>query len=79
MQKLTVLRKMVLTVVFFYKLTFSWLQTSLSDLENTKQLKFCLWWIFYAFLKFCFFAKIFEIFEIHHYLLVKLFNALYLI
>ena len=25
------------------KLTFRWLQTGLSDLKNTKQLKFCLW------------------------------------
>ena len=40
--------KMVLRVVFI-KLTFRWLQTGLSDLKNTKQLKFCLWWIFYAF------------------------------
>ena len=37
--------KMVLRVVFI-KLTFRWLQTGLSDLKNTKQLKFCLWWIF---------------------------------
>ena len=36
------LRKMVLRVVFI-KLTFMWLQTGLSDLQNTKQLKFCLW------------------------------------
>ena len=34
--------KMVLRVVFI-KLTFKWLQTGLSDLKNTKQLKFCLW------------------------------------
>ena len=34
--------KMVLRVVFI-KLTFRWLQTGLSDLKNTKQLKFCLW------------------------------------
>ena len=27
----------------FIKLTFRWLQTGLSDLKNTKQLKFCLW------------------------------------
>ena len=37
--------KMVLRVVFI-KLTFRWLQTGLSDLKNTKRLKFCLWWIF---------------------------------
>ena len=37
--------KMVLRVVFI-KLTFSRLQAGLSDLKNTKQLKFCLWWIF---------------------------------
>ena len=35
-------KKMVLRVVLF-KLTFMWLQTGLSDLKNTKQLKFCLW------------------------------------
>ena len=27
----------------FYKMTFRWLQTGLSDLKNTKQLKFCSW------------------------------------
>ena len=32
--------------VIFYKLTFKWLQTGLSDLKNTIQLKFCFWWIF---------------------------------
>ena len=36
---------------FYIKLTFRWLQTGLSDLKNTKQLKFCLWLIFNAFLK----------------------------
>ena len=41
----------------FIKLTFKWLQTGLSDLKNTKQLKFCLWWIFYSFLKCCIFQK----------------------
>ena len=67
--------KMVLRVVFI-KLTFRWLQTGLSDLKNTKQLKLCLWWIFYAFLKVAFFKKKIEIFEIHQYFLVKLLNAL---
>ena len=38
--------KMVLIVVFI-KLTFRWLQTGLSDLKNTKQLKFCPWLIFF--------------------------------
>ena len=34
---------MVLRVVFFFiKLAFRWLPTGLSDLKNTKQLKFCL-------------------------------------
>ena len=42
MQKSTFLRKNRLSVVFI-KLTFRWLQTVLSDLRNTKQLKFCLW------------------------------------
>ena len=46
MQNQLFVRKMVLRVVFFIKLTFRWLQTGLSDLTNTKQLKFCLWWIF---------------------------------
>ena len=41
-------KKIVLRVVFI-KLTFRWLQSGLSDLINTKQLKFCSWWIFYAF------------------------------
>ena len=42
--------KIVLGVVFI-KLTFRWLhvQTGLSDLKNTKQLKYCLWWILFAF------------------------------
>ena len=34
--------KIVLRVVFI-KSTFRWLQTRLSDLKNTKHLKFCLW------------------------------------
>ena len=38
MQKST-FKKMVLRVVFI-NLTFRWLQTGLSDLKNTKQLKF---------------------------------------
>ena len=42
MQKSYFLGKMVLRVVFI-KLTFRWLQTGLSDLKNTKQLKLCLW------------------------------------
>ena len=51
MQKSTFLKeKMVLRVVFI-KLKFRCLQTGLSDWKNTKQLKFCLWWIFYAFFK----------------------------
>ena len=35
-------KKMVLRLIFI-KLTFRWLQTSLSVFKNTKQLKFCLW------------------------------------
>ena len=42
MQKMTFFKKIVLRVAFI-KLTFRWLQTGLSDLKNTKQLKFCLW------------------------------------
>ena len=60
---------MVLRVVFI-KLTFRWLQTGLSDLKNTKQLKFCIWSIFTHF------SKFFEIFEIHQYFLAKLLNVL---
>ena len=41
MQKLYFWGKMVLKVVSFIKLTFRQLQTGLSDLKNTKQLKFC--------------------------------------
>ena len=43
MQKSTFLRKNGFESVFFIKLTFRWLQTGLSGLKNTKQLKFCLW------------------------------------
>ena len=66
--------KMVMRVVFI-KFTFRWLQTGLSDLKNTKQWKFCLWFIFYAFLKCYIFHFFFEIFEIHQYFLVKLLNS----
>ena len=62
--------------VVFVKLTLRRLKTGMSDLKNTKQLKFCLWWIFYAFLKCRIFQIFFEIFEIHQYILVKLLNAL---
>ena len=49
MQKLTFFKeKMVLKVVFI-KFTFRWLQTGLFNWKNTKKLKFCFWWIFYAF------------------------------
>ena len=61
---------------FFIKLTFRWLQTGLSDWKNTKQFKFCLWWIFYASFKMLHFSNFFEIFEIHQYVLVKLLNGL---
>ena len=57
MQKSTFLKKKMVLRVVFINLTFRWLQTGLSDLKNTKQLKFCLWWIFYAFLKCCIFQK----------------------
>ena len=76
MQKPTFFKeKMVLRVVFI-KLKFRWLQTGLSDWKNTKQLKFCLWWIFNAFFKMLHFSKLFKIFEIHQNFLVKLLNAL---
>ena len=45
-QKSTFLKEKIVFRVVFIKLTFKWLQTGLSDLKNTKQLKFCLWWIF---------------------------------
>ena len=73
--KIDLLKKMVLRVVFI-KLKFRWLQTGLSDWKNTKQLKFCLWSIFYAFFQMLHFSNFFEIFEIHQYFLVKLLNAL---
>ena len=66
---------MVLRVVFII-LTFRWLQTGLSDLKNTKQLIYCLWWIFLHISKMLDLSKFFEIFEIHQYFLVKLLNAL---
>ena len=62
--------KMVLRVVFI-KLTLRWLQTGLNDLKNTKQLKFCLLWIFLCIFKMLHFKN-----KIHPYFLVKLLNAL---
>ena len=49
------------TFLGFLKFAFMWLQTGLSDLKNTKQLQFCLWWILRNF-KMLHFFKIFEIF-----------------
>ena len=46
-------------LLFFIKLTFRWLQTGPSDLKNTKPLKICLWWTFYAFSKCCIFQFFF--------------------
>ena len=46
MQKSTFSTKKKVLRVVFIKLTSRWLQTGLSDLKNTKQLKFCLMWIF---------------------------------
>ena len=66
---------MVLRVVFI-KLTFRWLQTGLSDLKNTKQLKFLLMVDFLRIFKMLHFSKFFKIFEIHQYFLVKLLNVL---
>ena len=43
MQKNNFLKEKIVFRVVFIKLTFMWLQTGLSDLKNTKQLKFCLW------------------------------------
>ena len=69
-------KSMVLRVVFFIKLTFRWLQTGMSILNNTKQLKFCLWLIFLHIFKMLHFSIFFKIFEIHQYFLEKLLNAL---
>ena len=66
---------MVLRVVFFIKLTFRWLQTGLSDLKKPQTIEILLMLDFYAF-KMLHFSKIFEIFKIHQYFLVKLLNAL---
>ena len=49
MQKSTFFNKKIVLKVVFIQLTVRWLKTGLSDLKNTKQLKFCLWWIFYHF------------------------------
>ena len=57
MQKSTFFKKKIVLRVVLIKLTFRWLQTGLSDLKNTKQLKFYLRWIFNAFLKCCIFQK----------------------
>ena len=54
MQKIDFFKEKMVLRVDFIKLTFMWLQTSLSDLKNTKQFEFCLWWIFYVFLKVAF-------------------------
>ena len=43
MQKSTFFKEKMVLIVVFIKLTFRNLQTGLSDLKNTKQLKFCLW------------------------------------
>ena len=45
MQKSTFFKDKMVKRVVFIKLTLRWLQTGLSDLKNTKQLKFCLGWI----------------------------------
>ena len=75
MQKSTFFKEKMILGVVFIKLTFMWLQTGLSHLKNTKQLKFCLWWIFMHF-QMLLFSKILEILEIQQYFLVKLLNAL---
>ena len=71
MQKYTFLRKMVLIIVFFIKLAFRWLQTGLSALKNTNQLKILLMVDFLRIFIMLHFSKFFEIFEIHHYFLVR--------
>ena len=76
MQKSTFLRKNGFESSFFIKLTFRWLQTGLSDLKNTKHIKILLMVDFLRISKILNFSKIFEIFQIHQYLLVKLLNTL---
>ena len=56
-QKSTFLKKKMVLRLVFIKLTFRWLQTGLSDWKNIKQLKFCLWWISYAFFKMLHFSN----------------------
>ena len=43
MQKSIFFKEKVVLRVVFIKVAFRWLLTGLSDLKNTKQLKFCLW------------------------------------
>ena len=67
MQNLTFLRKNGFWNSFFIKLTFRWLQTGLSNLKNTKQLKFCIaYGIFFRIFKNDAFLKKNRDFEIHH-------------
>ena len=41
--KIDFLKKKMVLRVSLIKFTFRWLQTGLSDLKNSTQLKFCLW------------------------------------
>ena len=63
MQKSTFCKKKMVLRVVFIKLTLRWLQTGLSYLKNTKQLKFCIRWIFLCIFKMLHFSKIFKIFR----------------
>ena len=46
MQKSTLVKEKMGSRVVFIRLRFRWFETCLSNLKNTKQLKFCLWYIF---------------------------------
>ena len=59
----------------FIKWTLRWLQTGLSDLKKHQSIKILLMVDFLRIFKMLPFSKIFEIFEIHQYFLVKLLNA----
>ena len=70
------MKKMVFRVFLYIKLTFRWLQAGLSDLKNTKQLKFAYGIFFTHFKNVAFFNFFSRFFEIHQYFLVKLLNVL---
>ena len=76
MQKSTFFKEKIVLRVDFIKLTFRWLPTGLSDLKKHQTIEMLLMVNLYAFFECCIFSKLFEIFEIHQYFLVKFLNAL---